>query len=340
MIDSINHRSRPKDRKSGKSPVAARLGRYLHLPVGLKPGAALVVTLHGCTQTARGYAQGAGWVELADQEGFAVLAPEQTRAGNANLCFNWFLADQAGPKGHEVLAILAMIDEVVSNHQLDPDRVFVTGLSSGGAMAFALVMSHPHRFAGGGVVAGLPVGMAEGVVEALSLMHSARAARPGMSERIPLHPSKLPRMSIWQGLDDRTVAPGNSDQIARQWKEAAGLSALPDKRYAIGTRQSQVWTSASGDVVLELHCIAGLGHATPIAASGPNGLGRVAPHIVECGHSSTRIMAETWGLAASSQAHQQSAFANDEIMGDSDDLGRSIHQPDCCAPERASCRHR
>ncbi len=332
MIDSINHRHRAGPRKPAQGPVAARLGRYLHLPVGLKPGAALVVTLHGCTQTAQGYAQGAGWVDLADQEGFVVLAPEQTRAGNANLCFNWFLANQAGPKGHEVLAILAMIDVVVSKHKLDPDRIFVTGLSAGGAMAFALLMSHPLQFAGGGVVAGLPVGMAEGVAEALTLMRSAGTRRSETSDRFALHPTKPPKLSIWQGLDDRTVAPGNADQIALQWRQVAGLPALPNKRYSAGTRQSQVWTDASGDAVLEIHRLAGLGHATPIAAGGRGGLGKPAPHIVECGHSSTRIMAESWGLAAPSDAHQQRTFATDEIFGASDDLGRSVHQARSAPP--------
>ena len=326
MTDPLNPRFRPGHRQAGDSPVVAPLGQFLHLPVGLKPGAALVVTLHGCTQTAEGYARDAGWVELSDQEGFAVLAPEQTRSGNANLCFNWFLAEQAGPQGREVLAILAMIDQIVATHRLDRDRVFVTGLSAGGAMAFALLMAHPQVFAGGGVLAGLPFRMAEGVAEALVLMRSAGAGRAQLPERSPLHPTEPPKLSIWQGQDDRTVAPGNADQIARQWKAVAGLPALPDSQHTVGTRQTQVWTDPSGNPVLEIHRLAGLGHATPIATGGPGGLGRAAPHVVECGHSSTRLLAESWGLATSSPAHRQDPFTTDDLAIANDDPGRSAHR--------------
>lgn len=283
------------------------LGRFVHRPVNLKRGAALVVALHGCTQSAEAYAKGAGWVELADQEGFVVLAPEQTRVGNANLCFNWFLAEQAGPQGSEILAILAMIEEVVVQDQLDPARVFVTGLSAGGAMAFALLMSHPERFAGGGVIAGLPVGMAEGVAEALGLMRSARAGRGGPDRRFPFTTAKPPKLSIWHGMCDKTVDPCNADIIASQWRDVAGLPAIPDATESIGIRQSQVWTDAGGDRLLEVHRLDGFGHATPIAASGPDGLGKPGPHILDCGQSSTRCLAQTWGLTARGQTDAQGA---------------------------------
>lgn len=299
--------ARPDDRSDGLLGRTGILGRFVHRPVDLKPDAALVVTLHGCTQTAEAYARGAGWVELADQEGFVVLALEQTRAGNANLCFNWFLAEQAGPQGGEILAILAMIDEVIVQDRLDPARVFVTGLSAGGAMAFALLMSHPERFAGGGVIAGLPFGMAEGVAEALGLMRSTRAVPGGPFRRFPLAAAKLPKLSIWHGLGDKTVAPGNADLIARQWRDVAGLPAVPDATESVGIRQSQVWTDASGDRLLEVHSLAGFGHAAPISAGGPDGLGKPGPHIVDCGQSSTRSLAQTWGLTAQGQTGAEGA---------------------------------
>lgn len=303
MLDPKLRRLRNRAQREVDSHHAGigHLGRFIHRPVGLKPGAALVVALHGCTQTAEGYARGAGWVELADQEGFVVLAPEQTRRGNPNLCFNWFLADQAGSRGGEIVAILAMIDEAIVQDQVDPSRIFVTGLSAGGAIAFALLMSHPERFAGGGVIAGLPVGMAEGVAQALALMGSA-AGHQGPDQRFPLAMAKPPKLAIWQGLNDRTVAPGNADLIARQWRDIAGLPAMPDLTENNGIRQSQVWTDTAGERVLEIHRLTGFGHATPISTSGPDGIGRPGPHIVDCGQSSTRALAYSWGLTAKSQS--------------------------------------
>ena len=81
------------DRLSNLPPLADNpgnlLGRY-YVPTGLKPGAPLVVVLHGCTQNAAVYDQGSGWSQLADRHGFALLYPEQQRANNAMMCFNWF----------------------------------------------------------------------------------------------------------------------------------------------------------------------------------------------------------------------------------------------------------
>ena len=101
--------------------------------------------LHGCTQTAADYDQGSGWSQLADRHGFVLLYPEQNRANNANLCFNWFEpGDIARGKG-EALSIRQMIGAVAVAHGMDRDRVFVTGLSAGGAMASVMLATYPER---------------------------------------------------------------------------------------------------------------------------------------------------------------------------------------------------
>lgn len=157
-------------------PNPGDLDLFVHFPVGLKDGAPLVVGLHGCTQSAANHAYDAGWLSLADEAGFAMLAPGQKRSNNTNLCFNWFDAtDAAGPAG-ELASIVEMIRYVVADNRLDADRVFVTGLSAGGAMAFALVYRHPEMFAGAGIVAGLPVDGALNLQEALGLMSGRRRA--------------------------------------------------------------------------------------------------------------------------------------------------------------------
>ena len=97
------------------------------LPRGLKPGAALVVALHGCGQTASGYDAGAGWSELASQLGFALLAPEQKAVNNPNTCFDWFNPEDITRGQGEAASIAAMIETMVQTHRLDRSRIFITG---------------------------------------------------------------------------------------------------------------------------------------------------------------------------------------------------------------------
>ena len=138
----------------GTNPGALRM--FAHLPPKQSGSLPLVVVLHGCTQTAAGYDQGAGWSTLANRYGFALLFPEQQRANNPNGCFNWF---QTGDieRGHgEALSIRQMIAKMVADHPIDARRVFVSGLSAGGAMTSVMLATYPDVFAGGAIIAGLP----------------------------------------------------------------------------------------------------------------------------------------------------------------------------------------
>ncbi|MGA8900932.1 extracellular catalytic domain type 1 short-chain-length polyhydroxyalkanoate depolymerase, partial [Bradyrhizobium sp.] len=116
----------------GSNPGALRM--FSFVPPGLQDGCPLVVVLHGCTQSAASYDLGAGWSTLAERFGFALLLPEQQRLNNPNGCFNWFQSEDI-ERGHgEAASIRQMVMTMVSNHGIDPARVFVTGLSAGGAM--------------------------------------------------------------------------------------------------------------------------------------------------------------------------------------------------------------
>src|SRR5262249_51837318 len=141
-----------------------------YVPANLRPSPALVVVLHGCGQTAAGYDIGAGWSTLAKHYGFALLMPEQQPANNAHNCFNWFKPEDTR-RGHgEVCAIRQMTARMISEHRIDKNSVFVTGLSAGGAMTSAMLATYPEIFAAGAIVAGLPYGVASNVREALSGM--------------------------------------------------------------------------------------------------------------------------------------------------------------------------
>src|SRR5436190_14254356 len=152
----------------GSNPGALRMFSYL--PPQLSAECALVVVLHGCTQNAAGYDHGAGWSTLAERFGFALLLPEQQHSNNPNGCFNWFQAGD-NERGHgEALSIRQMIEKMVSDHGIDRTRVFVTGLSAGGAMTSVMLATYPEVFAGGAIIAGLPYGAANNVQQAFENM--------------------------------------------------------------------------------------------------------------------------------------------------------------------------
>jgi poly(hydroxyalkanoate) depolymerase family esterase len=291
----------------GQNPGALQM--RMHLPEKLGPGAPLVVVLHGCGQTAAGYAHGAGWVELADRYGFALLCPEQTRNNNANACFNWFEAGDVARDGGEAASIAQMVRFALAEHRLDPRRVFVTGLSAGGAMTAVMLATYPELFAAGAVVAGLPYGAASGVQQALGAMRhvpalSARAWGDKVRVAAPA-PPRWPRVSVWHGEADAVVTPAAGEALARQWCDVHGVSQGVHELTEQAGHAHQSWRSTDGEIAVELHRIAGLAHGTPIAADGEDGCGAPAPWILEAGVSSSLEIARFWGLTAVSMERRR-----------------------------------
>jgi len=278
----------------GPNPGHLRLLRYV--PPGLKAGAPLVVVLHGCGQTAAGYGLGAGWFQLASEFGFAVLAPEQRAINNPHTCFNWFQPIDSQRGGGEAASIRRMIVYMLDWYELDPARVFITGLSAGGAMTAAMLAAYPEVFAGGAIVAGLPAGAAQNAREALEAMRAPPQRQPqAWSDAVrgaSSHDGPWPVVSIWHGQEDPVVHPGNADASVTQW---AGLHdiAHAQEDEAEGHLRRR-WRDGSGRLVLESHAIAGLGHGTPIAVA--QGHGMPAPFILEAGIPSSLHIASFWGL--------------------------------------------
>ncbi|BCG71583.1 LpqC, poly [Mesorhizobium sp. 113-1-2] len=284
----------------GSNPGALRARFYV--PENLPRGAALVVVLHGCTQTAAGYDHGSGWSRLAEEEGFAVLLPEQQRANNANLCFNWFVPEDVTRDRGEVLSIRQMIEAMVTKHGLDRWRVFITGLSAGGAMAAAMLATYPEVFAGGAIIAGLAYGSASTIPEAFDRMRghggpSQSELQRRLAQASP-HQGSWPKISIWQGTADHAVAPSNADSLVAQWQSVHRVGASPVRKETVDGQTRQVWCDADGREVIEKYTIAGMGHGTPLKTGGADGLGHAAPFMLEVGISSTRRMAAFWDLAS------------------------------------------
>lgn len=284
----------------GSNPGALRARTYV--PSNLPASAPLVVVLHGCTQDAAGYDRGSGWSTLADQHGFALLYPEQTRANNANLCFNWFQVQDVCRDAGEVLSIRQMIAAMVTTYALDPARVYVNGLSAGGAMTSAMLATYPEIFAGGAIIAGLPYGTAHSVVEAFDRMRAHGGPEgAGLGDLVKAasnHHGPWPTISVWHGECDATVRPANADLIVTQWRMVHDVAKQPaatekDKEYV-----RHVWLDSSGRDVIEQYIIVGLGHGTPVKTSGIDACGVVGSHMLEAGVSSTRRIAQSWGLTA------------------------------------------
>lgn len=283
------------------SPNPGGLRMLVHVPDGIGPGAPLVVVLHGCTQTGEAYAEGAGWLSLADRFGFVVLCPEQVTANNPNRCFNWFQAEDTARGSGEVASIAAMTRQVIDDHGLDPDRVFVTGLSAGGAMTAALLASYPDLFAGGALIAGLPFGAANTLSEAMGAMMQPKARASAVwGDKVrgaSPHQGPWPSVSIWHGDADATVRPASADALIQQWTDVHGLTGAPQKARTPDGRLFDVWLSPTGQPLVENHRIAGLSHGTPVKAGGPDGVGVAGPYLIDIGISSSLEIALGWGIA-------------------------------------------
>jgi poly(hydroxyalkanoate) depolymerase family esterase len=297
---------------SGSNPGA--LKAYTYLPDLLAPNAPLVVVLHGCTQSAADYDHGSGWSQLADRRGFALLFPEQQRANNPHLCFNWFAPDDIHRNGGEVLSIVQMIRSLIDAHGLDERRVFITGLSAGGAMAAVMLATHPDIFAGGAVIAGLPFGCAASVPEAMARMRGqglpAEAALVDAVRAASPHTGPWPSLSIWHGMQDHTVAPAAGEAVLSQWRGVHGLEVAATETRMLGAHRHRVWRDGAGVARVEAFAIAGMGHGAPIQAG--DGIGAAGPYMLNAGISSTRHIAAFWQIAeavAATDTDQESADA-------------------------------
>ncbi len=282
------------------APNPGNLVAKKFVPAGLSSKAPLVVVLHGCTQTPEAYDRGTGWTFLAERHGFAVLYPEQQRANNANGCFNWFEPGDMRRNEGEPASIKTMISQMIVDHDLDPAHIFITGLSAGAAMAGVMLATYPQLFAGGGLIAGLPYGVAKSMPAAFSRMRSrgretdAQLAR--MVREASGHKGPWPTISVWHGTADQTVDCSNADATVAQWRTVHQLHEGASVDTLVDGHLHRVWQDASGRNCVEEYVIAGMGHGTPLDADTAENVETSGAYLIDVGMSSTQHLAASWGL--------------------------------------------
>jgi feruloyl esterase len=293
----------------GANPGALRM--FTFAPVALPPSPALVVVLHGCTQTAAGYDRGAGWSALAERYGFVVLAPQQMSANNPKTCFNWFLPGDTTRGAGEAASIRAMVEHAIVEYGIDRSRVFITGLSAGGAMTSVMLATYPDVFAAGAIIAGLPYGAAGNVQEAFESMFQGRTrTAEEWGERVrdaSPYRGPWPRVSVWHGSADATVKPSNAGEIVKQWANVHGIDPANGRADTVDGYPHAVWRNATGESVIENYTITGMAHGTPLAtakaaADSDAAVGVTGPFMLEAGISSLQRIAEFFGLTHTARA--------------------------------------
>ena len=240
--------------------AAGSLEYLLHLPSHGDEPMPLVIMLHGCTQSAEDFARGTKMNALADELGFIVAYPEQTKSANMQKCWNWFRQSDQSKASGEPAVIAGITREIIANHPVDPGRVYVAGLSAGGAAAAIMAHAFPDIYAAAGIHSGLACGSAKDLPGAFAAMQGN-----GQRHRPTARQTYVPIITF-HGDRDSTVHPTNSDQIHAAWESMPAIAGL-ERKIADGKSQSGssyrkiVILNADGRSMSESWSLKGAGHA-------------------------------------------------------------------------------
>jgi len=290
------------------SPLSAQAGKWetgsasnasgsraykLWIPAGYKSSrpAALVLMLHGCTQTPDDFAAGTQMNALADKNNFLAVYPAQPAEANPVKCWNWFMPEHQARGAGEPALLAAVVNQVRASYNVDDRRIYVAGVSAGGAMAVIMGVAYPDIFSAVGVSAALQYKAASNIPEALAAQGAGSRQDPNaqgalayraMQEIKPaLRKRKIP-LIVFQGSLDLAVAPVNAAQLITQWAQTndyldddADNNSVDDKAESTtgGTVPNghsyarSVYKDKSGRLLLEKWIVEGMRHAWPGGSS-------------------------------------------------------------------------
>ncbi len=237
-----------------RSAVGARdFMLFLPDPMPQEP-CPVVVMLHGCTQSPQDFADGTRMNTLAQAQGVIVVYPAQQSGANMNKCWNWFRPEDQQRDTGELAIVAAIARDVLSSHNADPTRVYVAGLSAGGAAAVLLGQAYPDVFAAIGVHSGLAAGAASDIPRAFAAMRSGAG---GTATR-----HSIPTI-VFHGTADTTVHIANAHFVADQAQRGLiGKRSTTTAKSANGRSYDKANLSvAEGKTVGEVWLIKGAGHA-------------------------------------------------------------------------------
>jgi poly(hydroxyalkanoate) depolymerase family esterase len=260
----------------GNYPAAGGSLDYIgYVPSTYKPGTAmpLVVALHGCTQTADGFRQLTRWDALAEANGFIVVFPQQSHSNNDLECWNFFQQAHMQRDQGEPAMIAGITQWVESHYTVDPHRVYVNGLSAGGAMASVMAATYPDVYA----AAGIGSGCEYAATAACAGYQSADPVQAGQqaNQAMGQHARPMP-VILFEGDKDTTVPPVNAQQLVQQWQVTDDMADDGTKNGSIPVSPVSVtngtapggesytvtkYSDGSGNELLESWLVSGMGHA-------------------------------------------------------------------------------
>jgi poly(hydroxyalkanoate) depolymerase family esterase len=249
----------------GTNPGDLQMFKFIPSP-GRSPSA-LVVAIHGCAQNAQDFADHSGWPELANRMGFLLVFPQQSITNNPARCFNWFQPKNSKRDSGEALSIDQMVERMKADYKVDLRRIYVTGLSAGGAMTSIMLATYPEVFAGGAIMAGVPYSCATTLSQTFTCMQSSVPKTPkewGDLVRGASRATAWPIVSIWQGTADKVIAPVNSREELEQWTDVHGISQAPSRTDKVSGYPHQVFSAPNGKAVVEVYSITDMGHGQAV----------------------------------------------------------------------------
>lgn len=269
----------------------------------------LVVVLHGCGQTAKEVARLTGWNKLARQYHFLVVYPQQKISNNMSGCFNWFRSADTDKGRGECESIYEQVKYVEQHYRIDTNRIFVTGVSAGAAMAVVMLATHPEKFRSGAIFAGGAYQLATNVfVSAGAMMATKPPSQEVLVDKVkeqnPGYNGKYPSMIIYQGMNDPLVNHRNAALLVEQWAgihQCDTTADLTENGYAgVADISRKEYHNKEGETVIILYEVQHMGHRVLVdPGEGETQGGKTGTFGMDKGFYSVFQTAKEFGLTKS-----------------------------------------